>query len=69
MYGEREDKANLCRSVFRTGAEPDREEFAKAMARVIAGSEGWVFREGSRKEGREPEKGKKSADSQGREGI
>ena len=69
MYGEREEKAGLCRSVFRTGTEPDREEFAKAMARVIAGLEGGVFREVSRKEDREPEKGEKSADSQGREGI
>ncbi len=65
MHSEREEKARLCRSVFRTGTEPDRDEFAKAMARVIAGLEGGAFREGCRKEGREPEKGKKSA---GREG-
>lgn len=69
MYGEREEKASLCRSVFRMGTEPDREEFAKAMARVIAGSEGGVFRERSRKEEREREKEEKSAGCPNREGI
>ena len=62
MRGEREENTELCRSVFRAGTEPDREEFAKAMARVIALLEGGAFTEQGRKDDERQKKRKTAAD-------